>query len=222
MEFVTTVGIDRVKELEQNPELVQIDDLKLLAHHKGEKIFGANISKASSIDDRKEDEDKDHLHHGDIINLDEVKDNKPKLREMDSSKTVYVQNSEADTFVRDDDNLCTKIQKFVIMLLNMLFVDILFTLFIASQEVDDTSYLHALAMESRYETNTIIKGSIIAHLFINFVVILVSCLYSGFFLTQDDGHIMGCITIYFICAYEVLFHVMKWVDIYFDLKTTGS
>ena len=102
------------------------------------------------------------------------------------------------------------------------FYDILFTLFMISQELNDTSYLQALSMECQYDKATIIKGSVIAHLIINFFFILVSFLYSGFCLTMDEGNIVGCIVIYFICSFEVLFHVMKWVDIYFDLKTTGK
>jgi putative Ca2+/H+ antiporter (TMEM165/GDT1 family) len=107
-------------------------------------------------------------------------------------------------------------------LLTLLLRDIVFALFIASQEVNDTSYLHAMAMEARFERSTIVKGAIVAHLVLNFVCICISCLYSGFFLTQDDGNVIGSIAIYFICAYEVLFHVMKWVDVYFDLKTVGN
>ena len=72
MELVTTIGIDRVKELEKDHSKVKIEDLKLLANHKSEEIFGFKKKNTATLDSIEEKED-DH-HHADVINIDDEKE----------------------------------------------------------------------------------------------------------------------------------------------------
>ena len=71
MELVTTIGIDRVKQLQDDPASIKYDDLKLLMTLKGDKIFNIRRSELNDgeIDDDKSDEKDEHVHKGEVLNI---------------------------------------------------------------------------------------------------------------------------------------------------------
>lgn len=82
MDLVTTIGIERVKELEKDPSKLLITDLRLLANQKG--VFKDFHKKTGSIesaqDGEKSDNDKEEEHDrfiDGVLDIDETP--KPKM-----------------------------------------------------------------------------------------------------------------------------------------------
>ena len=99
----------------------------------------------------------------------------------------------------------------------MICYDLIFGFFIASQEVNDLSYLKGLTMQAKYTKYTLLLAALISKPILNFITVLISFLYSGFLLTEEDGKIISFIIIYFVCSYEFLFHVMDKFATYLAL-----
>jgi putative Ca2+/H+ antiporter (TMEM165/GDT1 family) len=99
----------------------------------------------------------------------------------------------------------------------MIVMDILFVLFLCTQEINDTSHLQSIIMQSQYTKKTIVDAGIIAHMLSNIVCILGAWLFCGLALTQGEGHFIACAIIYFIIGYETLFHVLPQAGRFLDL-----
>ena len=99
----------------------------------------------------------------------------------------------------------------------MFLMDILFVLFLCTQELNDASHMQSMIMQSQYTKNTIVDAGIIAHMLTNIVTVLGAWLFCGLALTQGEGHLIACVIIYFIVGYETLFHVLPQAGRYLDL-----
>ena len=70
IEIVTSIGLDRVKQLEQNPESLKVEDLKLLMNLKSNKIEGLEKlrTQAQIADDAEELDQQDEKE---VVQLDD-------------------------------------------------------------------------------------------------------------------------------------------------------
>jgi len=68
-------------------------------------------------------------------------------------------------------------------ILYIILADFAFTIFIASQEVNDTSYMSGLISEVQYQRSTRVKAALAAHVVMNLAVILFGWLYTGILLS---------------------------------------
>ena len=123
----------------------------------------------------------------------------------DSECLSYIEEEEAD------ETLSEK-QEFSII------KDIVLIIFVCIQECDDTSYYQTIESKAEYNKSTLIIAVISVTLFLNFSACLYSHLLSRFFMSQNEGHWLGCILIYFICAYEFVFNIITYGAQFFDLK----
>lgn len=97
--------------------------------------------------------------------------------------------------------------------------DIVFFLFMASQELDDTSYLKTFQLRALYDKPTLITAVFIVHSVCNLIVVFFFYVFTGIFMTQDHSNYFGSLSIYFIVTYEFLFHVLRWAALYLDLDS---
>lgn len=98
-----------------------------------------------------------------------------------------------------------KIVKFIIFA----WQDIIFCVFMAIQEIDDTSFLVTLENRAVFKKDTLVQATIITHIIMNILVVLIAYVFTGLFMTRKESGYFGIITIYFICVYEFLCHVLK-------------
>lgn len=101
----------------------------------------------------------------------------------------------------------------------LIIFDLMYFLFIASQEMNDTSHLAQINMMTRYEKNALLWASIIAHTVINLVVIGSAYFIRGYLLKSFETQIivLGCF--FFMCGYELLVHTIGQLMAFFDLWT---
>ena len=95
--------------------------------------------------------------------------------------------------------------------------DIIFGLLMMTQEWDDTSFLVTIEERAVYTKPTLIKANIFVHIFMNLVLIWITCLFTKMFIKQKESVIFGMLALYFICAYEFLFHIVRWFALYMGL-----
>ena len=111
---------------------------------------------------------------------------------------------------------CLKTLKRVFLLL---FFDIAFLAFIATQELNDTSHLAKINMMTRFNRTTILKASLIAQTFMNLATIGVAYAVRGCCLSLTEAQYITMISFFFICAYEMIAHTISQLMSYFDLWT---
>jgi len=85
------------------------------------------------------------------------------------------------------------------------------------QEVDDTSFLVTIEERAVYTKPTLIQANIVVHVMMNLFVIWLTCLFAKLFVTHRESNWFGMIALYFICAYEFLFHIIRWFALYMGL-----
>ena len=101
----------------------------------------------------------------------------------------------------------------------LIIFDVLYFLFIASQEMNDTSHLAQINMMTRYEDKTLLVASIIAHTIINLSVIGSAYMIRGFLLYSGETQVITLSCFFFMCGYELLVHTMGQLLSFFDLWT---
>lgn len=87
--------------------------------------------------------------------------------------------------------------------------ELLFFLFIVTQEMNDTSHLVKLNMMVRYEDKTILVASFISPVVVNLVIIFSAYLIRGHLLTHIEAQIITLSCFFFICGYELLVHTLN-------------
>ena len=60
-------------------------------------------------------------------------------------------------------------------------------------------------------------GVVFCHIVLNIAVVGVSYVFTGLCMSSRDSNIIGVSTMYFISAYEFLFHVLRWGAAYLEL-----
>ena len=60
-------------------------------------------------------------------------------------------------------------------------------------------------------------GVVFCHIVLNIGVVGVSYVFTGLCMSSRDSNIIGVSTMYFISAYEFLFHVLRWGAAYLEL-----
>lgn len=88
------------------------------------------------------------------------------------------------------------------------------------QEIDDSSFLKTIELRAVFEKSTLIEATIIVHIFMNIIVVIIFSLFTKLFMTRFEADMFGCITMYFICAYEFLFHILRWMSLFMGLLNT--
>lgn len=99
---------------------------------------------------------------------------------------------------------------FLLSLLKVLLTDLLVMVFFASQELMDSSNIHVLNMKPIYTDSSIIFAILFGKVIIHTVLIGVIWALSGKLKLFNvyEGHAVGVIVIFFICAYEFMFNVL--------------
>ena len=85
------------------------------------------------------------------------------------------------------------------------------------QEIDDSSFLKTIELRAVFHKSTLIEAAVIVHIIMNILVVIVFWLFTKLFMTRFEGDMFGCITMYFICAYEFLFHILRWMSLFMGL-----
>ena len=98
-------------------------------------------------------------------------------------------------------------------LLILIWVDLIFSLFIAIQEINDSSQLRGLIMRAQFQSPSITAAMILAPLILNSLTVLVVWFLAKP-LSPQEGNLFGCIVIYFIVAYELLLHILMFAANY--------
>ena len=101
----------------------------------------------------------------------------------------------------------------------LIIFDLMFFLFIASQEMNDTSHLAQINMMTRYEKKTLLWASIIAHTVINLLVIGSAYVIRGHLLYSGETQYITLSCFFFMCGYELLAHTIGQLICFFDLWT---
>lgn len=109
--------------------------------------------------------------------------------------------------------------KRIMRYLRVVFLDLCVVLFLASQELVDSSNLVQLCMNARFTTGSIVFGSIWAHLIVNVVFIGVVYLFSAHCLSMLEGVAIASIVVYFICFYEFLFSILLQLGYYLNIDS---
>ena len=89
----------------------------------------------------------------------------------------------------------------------------LFCFFLAVQQVNDRSQLIGLIMRAQFTSSTIVATMILAPLIVNAGTVLTVWLIAKPF-TQQEANLFGCIVIYYILAYEIMFHILSFTASY--------
>lgn len=97
---------------------------------------------------------------------------------------------------------------FLISLLKVALTDLLVICFFATQELMDTSNIHGLNMKAIYTPGSITFGIIVSKIVMNGILVALVHVFSAKCITVYEGHCVGVIAIYVICAYEFLFYVL--------------
>lgn len=92
----------------------------------------------------------------------------------------------------------------IIYYIDLFWKDVVFTLFIMSQEMDDTSFLKTMQMRATYKMQDLIVAVIAVHTFVNVVLIYAGHIIARiplFGFTQNESHLIGVSIMIFICIY---------------------
>ena len=100
------------------------------------------------------------------------------------------------------------IKRMIEQLIQLLLFDIMFCLFIISQEVADQSNLSLIILDAQFSKKSRVQAAIISQVAMNAVVILTSYLISGIFLSQNQANFISVFILYFIVAFEMLTHIL--------------
>lgn len=106
------------------------------------------------------------------------------------------------------DNILSTVFSFALSLLQVALKDLLFICFFASQELMDESHLEKMNMSSTYSDGSIVFGVIFSTIVMNALLITIVYYFSAYCVSVHEGHFVGVVAIYFICAYEFLFYVL--------------
>lgn len=93
----------------------------------------------------------------------------------------------------------------------------MFGCFIGAVELNDVSYLHILIMRAKFTSDALLGGSILAHMTSNLLVIVVFWVVFSL-MNKRTLMVFGCIVIYFIIAYELVFNSLKNMAVLMELK----
>jgi len=115
------------------------------------------------------------------------------------------------------DNKVGTIISFILSILKVLLTDLLFICFFASQELMDSSCIHVLNMKPIYKPSSIIFAIFFGKLITHIVLVCVVYFVSAKLFTVYEGHAIGVIVIFFICAYEFMFNVLFNLSTILDL-----
>jgi len=103
-----------------------------------------------------------------------------------------------------------------------MFTDLFFIAFFASQELMDSSNIHMMNMKPFYNTSTLSGALFMSKLSMNLILILTVHIFSSKFVTVYEGHCVGVMAIYFICAYEFILNVLITLAKILELDTINT
>ena len=119
------------------------------------------------------------------------------------------------------DTRLANIISFALSLIQVAFTDLFFIIFLASQELMDTSNVQMMIMKPLYTQSSLVWGMILSKLTVNLLLVFTVHLISAKFITVYEGHTIGVISIYFICAYEFTVNVLVTLGNILDLQTVN-
>lgn len=111
----------------------------------------------------------------------------------------------------------TTIIRFALSLIKVAFTDLFFIIFIASQELMDSSNMHLLNIKPFYKTSDLNFAIFFSKVTTN--LLLITCVYyfSAKFITVFEGHCIGISVIYLICAFEFILNVLLTLGVILGL-----
>ena len=68
-----------------------------------------------------------------------------------------------------------------------------------------------MELKAVYSSTTLLKAIVLVTFGLNLIVSLTCFLFAGLFMNVNEGHQIGCLAIYFICSYEFLFNILRFV-----------
>jgi putative Ca2+/H+ antiporter (TMEM165/GDT1 family) len=87
----------------------------------------------------------------------------------------------------------------------------------AIMELNDVSYSHTLIMRGKYTDYALMVGSILAHMTSNFFVITIFWTIFSM-MNVRSLKVFGCIVMYFLIAYELVFNGLKNMSVLMELQ----
>jgi putative Ca2+/H+ antiporter (TMEM165/GDT1 family) len=97
----------------------------------------------------------------------------------------------------------------------------MFMMFMTIQEINDTSYNHLLIMRAKYTDKALICGAIGAHITSNLLVVVTFWLMFSCFSPRSTK-MFGCLLVYFIVGYELIFNAVKNVSVFMEFHNTNT
>ena len=119
------------------------------------------------------------------------------------------------------DTRLANLISFALSLIQVAFTDLFFIIFFASQELMDTSNVQMMIMKPIYTFSSLAWGLILSKLLVNVILVVIVHQVSARFFSVYEGHAIGVIVIYFICAYEFTINVLVTVGNILELETVN-
>ena len=143
-------------------------------------------------------------------------DNQIKEENMEQVNVEDESNDDKDDDYKKDQERLKVIQiiSAIIRYITYAWQDIVFGIFMAFQELDDTSFLVTLENRAVFDKDALVAATIYTHLLMNVVIVFIAGVVAMFVLTRRESRLFGILSIWLIVAYEFLFHVLKLLIVY--------
>ena len=112
----------------------------------------------------------------------------------------------------------TTIIRFALSIIKVAFTDLFFIIFISSQELMDSSNMHLLNIKPFYTQRDLSFAIFFSKVFSNLLLITTVYYFSAKFITVFEGHCIGVLAIYLICAYEFILNVLLTLGVILGIR----
>jgi len=120
------------------------------------------------------------------------------------------------------DTFLANVVCFALSFVQVAFTDLFFILFFASQELMDSSNIQMMNMKPFYGTGQILGAIFFSKVTMNLILIVIVNQLARRFINVYEGHAVGVLVIYFICAYEFIINVLVTLGRILRLDTINT